>query len=37
LGYCDPAKLDPQEFAGREDEEILVVPRAGEFLYRIKK
>ena len=35
LGYRDPATLDPGEYAGREDEGILVVPRAGEMLYRL--
>jgi nickel-dependent lactate racemase len=31
LGY-----LDPEEWANREDEGILLVPRAGEMLYRVK-
>jgi nickel-dependent lactate racemase len=35
LGYIDPHTIDPQEWAGREDEGILVVPRAGEMLYRV--
>jgi nickel-dependent lactate racemase len=35
LGYIDPDTIDPQEWAGREDEGILVVPRAGEMLYRV--
>ena len=37
LGYMDPATIDPDEWAGREDEGILVVPRAGEILYRLKE
>ena len=37
LGYLDPATVDPQEWAGREDEGILLVPRAGEMLYRIAR
>lgn len=36
LGYRDPATIDPTEWAGREDEGILLVPHAGEKLYRLK-
>jgi nickel-dependent lactate racemase len=36
LGYLDLASLDPRELQGREAEGILVVPRAGEMLYRVK-
>ena len=36
LGYCDPASIKLEEWEGREDEGILLVPRAGEFLYRVK-
>jgi nickel-dependent lactate racemase len=36
LGYIDPATIDPADWAGREDEGILVVPRAGEMLYRLE-
>jgi len=36
LGYFDPASLNPRELQGREAEGILVVPRAGEMLYRVK-
>lgn len=35
LGYCDPATIDINEWAAREAEGILVVPRAGEILYRL--
>ena len=35
LGYIDPAAIDPNEYVGREDEGILVVPNAGEMLYRL--
>jgi nickel-dependent lactate racemase len=35
LGYADPAGIDPSEWEGREDEGILVVPHAGEKLYRL--
>jgi nickel-dependent lactate racemase len=37
LGYLDPRELDISEWHGREDEGILVVPRAGEMLYRVKQ
>ncbi|HET8629051.1 MAG TPA: lactate racemase domain-containing protein [Thermomicrobiales bacterium] len=36
LGYRDPATIDPADFAGREDEGILLVPHAGEMLYRLR-
>ncbi|HUZ47140.1 MAG TPA: lactate racemase domain-containing protein [Terriglobia bacterium] len=36
LGYLDPATIHPEEWAGREDEGILMVPRAGEMLYRVQ-
>lgn len=35
LGYLDPASVKIEKWAGREDEDILVVPRAGEMLYRL--
>ncbi len=35
LGYRDPDTLDPRDYQDREDEGILVVPRAGEMLYRL--
>lgn len=37
LGYRDPASILPQEWANREAEGILLVPHAGETLYRLKK
>jgi nickel-dependent lactate racemase len=37
LGYLDPAEVRPEEWQGREAEGILVVPRAGEMLYRLKQ
>lgn len=37
LGYLDPATINIREWEGRENEGILVVPRAGETLYRIKQ
>jgi nickel-dependent lactate racemase len=36
LGYMDPETIDPEEWKGREDEGILLVPRAGEMLYRLE-
>jgi nickel-dependent lactate racemase len=36
LGYRNPASINVDEFKGREDEGILVVPKAGEMLYRLK-
>ncbi len=35
LGYADPASINPEDWAGREDEGILLVPHAGETLYRL--
>jgi nickel-dependent lactate racemase len=34
LGYTDPARVDPRDYAG--DPKTLVIPRAGEMLYRVK-
>ena len=36
LGYLDPAGVNQQEWQGREEEGVLVVPRAGEMLYRVR-
>ncbi len=36
LGYRDPAALDPARWLAEADPETLVVPRAGEFLYRLR-
>ena len=35
LGYRDPRRIDPRDFQG--DKKTLVIPRAGELLYRIKR
>jgi lactate racemase len=35
LGYADYRAIDPQQWANREDEGILLVPEAGEMLYRL--
>ncbi len=37
LGYRDPASIHPEDFANREAEGILYVPKAGEMLYHLKK
>ena len=37
LGYLDPASIEVSEWEGREDEGILLVPNAGEMLYRIRE
>lgn len=34
LGYLDPATVDPEAWADREDEGVLLVRKAGERLYR---
>ena len=36
LGYRDPASIRVEDFAGREDEGVLHVPKAGEMLYHLK-
>jgi nickel-dependent lactate racemase len=36
LGYLDPAQVNVKAWMGREDEGVLVVPRAGELLYRVR-
>jgi nickel-dependent lactate racemase len=37
LGYLDPASIHIDEWRGREHEGVLVVPRAGEILFRLKQ
>jgi lactate racemase len=36
LGYRDPNSIRMEDFANREDEGILLVPKAGEMLYQLK-
>jgi len=36
LGYEDPATINPEDYANREEEGVLYVPKAGETLYRLK-
>ncbi|NDJ77497.1 MAG: DUF2088 domain-containing protein [Chloroflexi bacterium] len=35
LGYLDPASIDVADWQQREDEGVLYVPKAGEYLYRV--
>jgi lactate racemase len=35
LGYADYRAIDPQQWANREAEGLLLVPHAGEMLYRV--
>jgi nickel-dependent lactate racemase len=35
LGYLDPARVDVNRWEGREDEGVLMIPRAGERLFRV--
>ena len=37
LGYLDPASVNMEEWKDREDEGLLLVPRAGEMLYRVQE
>ncbi len=37
LNYRDPATIHPEDFANREEEGILLVPHAGEMLYRLRE
>jgi nickel-dependent lactate racemase len=36
LGYRDPKTIDPKKWEGRENEGLLLVPQAGEMLYRLR-
>ena len=37
LGYRDPASLNPADYANREAEGVLLVPKAGEMLFHLKQ
>lgn len=37
LGYRDPDTINPQDYANREDEGTLYVPKAGERLFHLKQ
>jgi nickel-dependent lactate racemase len=36
IGYRDPSTIIPDKWAGRESEGVLLVPHAGETLYRVR-
>lgn len=36
LGYRDPATIRPDAYSDREDEGVLMVPRAGEILHQLR-
>lgn len=36
MGYRDPASINPAAYADREDEGVLLVPKAGEMLYQLE-
>ncbi|MGB6059017.1 MAG: lactate racemase domain-containing protein [Microthrixaceae bacterium] len=36
LGYADPDSIDPSAWSGQEDFGVLMVPHAGETLYRLR-
>ena len=36
LGYLDPASINIEEWRGRENEGVVVIPRAGETLFRLR-
>jgi nickel-dependent lactate racemase len=37
MGYRDPDTIRPEEYANREAEGILMVPKAGEMLYQLRE
>ena len=37
LGYRDPKTINPADFANREHEGVMHVPKAGEMLYHLKR
>jgi hypothetical protein len=37
LGYRDPASINIEDYADREDEGVMLVRKAGEMLYHLKK
>jgi hypothetical protein len=36
MGYRDPAGINPDDYADREEEGILLVPKAGEMLFQLE-
>jgi nickel-dependent lactate racemase len=37
LGYREPASIRVEDFANREDEGVLLVPKAGEMLFQLRR
>ena len=37
LGYRDPDSIRMDDFAGRESEGVLLVPKAGEMLFHLRQ
>jgi len=37
FGYRNPDEIRPEDFANREDEGVLLVPKAGEMLFRLRQ
>jgi nickel-dependent lactate racemase len=37
LGYCNPADISLADWQNREGEGVLLVPKAGEMLYRVRR
>jgi hypothetical protein len=37
MGYRDPETIRPADYANREEEGILLVPKAGEMLYQLRE
>jgi nickel-dependent lactate racemase len=37
LNYRDPRSINVDEWLARKDDDLLVIPRAGEYLYRLKR
>jgi nickel-dependent lactate racemase len=37
MGYRDPASISQAEYADREEEGVLLVPKAGEMLYQLEE
>ncbi len=37
VGYRDPRSINKEDYANREDEGVMLVPKAGEMLYHLKQ
>ncbi len=37
MGYRDPDTIRVEDYAGREDERVLLVRKAGEMLYQLRE